>query len=638
MQFAGLYLLAALTVAALVYVQVLFFHFILKSRPKGRDYLLMLCMAVVLLLVFFSCRLLGYERLWPLLFLTLYAFSLARSLHPKAKVWEGLLAMAVLVAGVASFCALNVVEARLLAKLFLPWTGGTESLWGIGESPWLLWLLTFCSILLLSGAYLLYGRMIAKGGGVTFRSLFGRGVAALWILFVVMYLASFCIGISSMRDFRKAQKELEAYWGFPVNNDTLLQLYNKSGRIDKSFWEEMNRQDVNFPEFYKKYDGADRIVGTPNAVLPPDIHAEWKAAFNASAELRRIEEIFDAPPPLPERRTNFDFDNFHFDMFSIIRTTVRLELWRVKLSLEENDIDASKKALWRIDNLCVPLVADYNEVSGMVWGAIEPMRATALCHIISSGLADEPWLREQHAILLEKERQIPDVHRRMILGYAAGMMNMLDTLLENTSYATFLFAPESWGLIGREGAVLARCHCISDFSDFPEHPNGIFAAMLSRSLRILGKKKIPQLVATLRVSRCLVEAEQARLKTGSFPSAADDLPEDPFTGKPLMYAVGDYEITEEHFVLNEEEEENDETAIAMTKEMQKMLKEMQNKLGVTDEWAKEMQRRRKYAFKTQRRTVKAVRIWSVGPDGLSGDVPEGNSRNSRDDIRFFVTF
>ena len=51
-----------------------------------------------------------------------------------------------------------------------------------------------------------------------------------------------------------------------------------------------------------------------------------------------------------------------------------------------------------------------------------------------------------------------------------------------------------------------------------------------------------------------------------------------------------------------------------------------------------MQRRRKYAFKTQRRTVKAVRIWSVGPDGVSGDVSEGNSRNSRDDIRFFVTF
>ena len=90
-----------------------------------------------------------------------------------------------------------------------------------------------------------------------------------------------------MHDARNARKELDAYWGMPVHTKTLVELYAKKGNIDQAFWEELNSLEVDFSEFYKKYDGIDTLAHIPNAVLPPDIYAEWKEAFNGSAKLRR---------------------------------------------------------------------------------------------------------------------------------------------------------------------------------------------------------------------------------------------------------------------------------------------------------------------------------------------------------------
>ena len=55
---------------------------------------------------------------------------------------------------------------------------------------------------------------------------------------------------------------------------------------------------------------------------------------------------------------------------------------------------------------------------------------------------------------------------------------------------------------------------------------------------------------------------------------------------------------------------------------------------MTDEQAAEFSRPRKYTFKTERRTVDAVLIWSVGKNGIDDG---GDSRpNGKDDIRYAI--
>ena len=58
---------------------------------------------------------------------------------------------------------------------------------------------------------------------------------------------------------------------------------------------------------------------------------------------------------------------------------------------------------------------------------------------------------------------------------------------------------------------------------------------------------------------------------------------------------------------------------------------MMDRGSLTDEQAAEFLRPRKYVFETEWRTVDAVQIWSVGPDGI-----DNGGLRSTDDIRFIL--
>ena len=52
------------------------------------------------------------------------------------------------------------------------------------------------------------------------------------------------------------------------------------------------------------------------------------------------------------------------------------------------------------------------------------------------------------------------------------------------------------------------------------------------------------LTARARGMRVLIRAEKYRREHGEFPKTLPDLPEDPFTGKPLVYEIGKAEVLE----------------------------------------------------------------------------------------------
>ena len=639
-----LYLMVVLVAVPLLYALVTFVHFLPKVSKHKKAYLLGLCCCAVLVIGFRIVTALCddnelYSHFWWMIPILYVVWFIIYAFWPAVQVWEWIAAGVTLTVGIISYVYFINDAMRSFAILYI--YGGDTS--QIGKSAGLMWLLFVCSILFLTTSYLLFGRIVAKGGGVPFKRLFGRSVATLWIIFVVICLTSICMALYAMHDYRKAQKELADYWGFTVNNKTLVELYNKNGKIDQSFWEDFNGLNIDFPEIFKKYDGIDSISSSPDAILPSEIYVEWKTAFNESKEVRRGEEMLDTPlnappPPSPDRIIDYRYDEFHSNLISQFRIMTCWELWRVRLALEDKDIATAKKALQRIDNLCMPLMLDYSLGSGLVWWAIEPMRTRALSQILSSGLADEEWLREQNTILQEKERLIPEVEKRMLLGHAACMMDMMDTLFEYTSHSSFLLVPEAWFLLGREGAILARCHCISGFADFPEKSAGIFTEKLVFGLQNIGTKHVPKMKATLRVARGLIEAELARQKTGSYPAVMDNLPEDPFTGKTLRYAVGDCEIPEEHFQLNDEYEADKQSY--NTDELP-ITPEAMKQLGMDEQQIKDIYRPRKYTFNTERRTVKAVQIWSVGSNciddgGVRKPAEYGSKEKDKDDIRFII--
>ena len=151
--------------------------------------------------------------------------------------------------------------------------------------------------------------------------------------------------------------------------------------------------------------------------------------------------MLNKPPPLPEHELGINMDRAFSNIISKCRAMARLELWSVRLALEANDILSAQRALQRMDNINSLLLNDYELIAGLVWGAIEAMRANALSQIVACGLADEKWLCEQSELMLEKEQHIPLMHKRMIMGDASCMIETID-ITESSTRGQFLFCPD----------------------------------------------------------------------------------------------------------------------------------------------------------------------------------------------------
>ena len=634
---------------ALLYALVCFWHAIPKKRLSWKAVAIALCACAVLLLGFWGIVPKELEHWWWLFPAVLVVCGICYVFYPAIKLWQWAYALVALGLALGAFYFVNRATVRSQIALLDPFTEAMTVNSGISTS--LQWVLVVCYIVLMVSSYLLWGRFIAKCNGIPFKSLFGRGVATLWGIFAIAYLTSLSMAFYAMHDYRKAKGELEAYWGMPAQIEVLEEQYQTRGQIDQSFWDELNTISVDFSDFYQQYDGIDGIVGYRDAVLPDDIHAQWRKVFTESTELRRAEELLDTPLPLPDRRgqTRLERSRASINMDSQCRMFARLEAWRIRLALDDKDIQSAQKALERIDNICAFLQKDYVMLNCLVGYAMEPIRAEALTKILASGLADETWLRGQYALLEEKERQIPEMHKRMILGHAAEVLETMDTYTTSSSTPSFLLLPESQFLWGHDCAAIARGHKINDFSDYPEKPDGILAGMMANSLRSLASRNFPKLTTTVRISRALIDAELRRLETGSYPVTMENLPTDPFSGEPLKYVVGVREVTEQHFQLIEEAapvqidpyealrelDLSDEASSAFIE----VLDDVQQKLGWSDEEMAEIFRPHKYDFKFVPRQITAVQVWSVGADGVDNGGSSAVGADGftlTDDICFFI--
>ena len=464
----------------------------------------------------------------------------------------------------------------------------------------------FVGIVVLLLGYFLAARVLARVGGMPMRKIFGKAALALWGLAFLVYLLGICGGIYARHENRKARNDFEAYWQTPLDMEYLNEQYAKGKTVDQQFWNELKQSEPDFSALNDLCKDINLIIGFANGILPPEMHAKWKEAFLNSPERLKCEQMLDGAVPFPERISRVSGNNnTSLNTFSLRRSLMRWETWSIRFALEDKDFERAKQALDRMDRISESFLEDYTEISALVMLACEAIRANGLSLMLSSGLADEAWLKEQQAKLLEKEERFPQLQRRVIYGSAIIMICGTSEVVEASfQKLSFWLQPYAWWWAQKEVTALTRAYLIENFADFPSRPSPYcFVSMLSPGLQVIGKKNFPQLLATYRLSRGLLEAELANLRTGAYPECLENLPADPFSGESLKYGKRRHTLHEMRYELEDERDHEEETIWNMLQEV--------------DE--EEEQSAQRYVFHDTSRQVDAIRVWSVGPNGIDED-------------------
>ena len=484
---------------------------------------------------------------------------------------------------------------------------------------------SFCflalGILLLAAGYLLFGSLLADYAKLPLRKLFNGKIRCIWGIAAASYALFLVLALWESAAYHRATKELEAHFGRPLTSAELERQFYEGRAANSAFWEQLEAADH---EYYNSMsEQENEYLYHPDAIFPEAIQARHKKFFLENAARQKLEQMLTAPIPPPKR--DYADDQMLVAMpssdLAMCRELARMNRQRILFALEDGEFDVVSASLDRMDSLREYLWKDHLYIAYLVGIAVEAIRQSALEKILASGLPPDEWLSAQAAKLAEVERQTELQEERFLFGESVSILNIFHWLAyysgANTSLPAglhyhslrFLF-PQAWWLTANEIKGLARMLCVHHFSELPTSRSGNILADMLLPAFSRGSEKMKSTIASCRVLRGLIQAEQIKRRTGEYPDSIDGLPQDPFSEQPLKYTKGACEIVEEIY----QEEKNEE------------------KSGENDEILYISEPSSKYV--PQKRTLQAVQIWSVGPDGVN-DGGSGHD-NGKDDIRFII--
>ena len=490
--------------------------------------------------------------------------------------------------------------------------------------------------LLLVAGYFLYGSLLAGYAKISLRKLFSRKIRCVWGIVAGSYVVFLVLALWETAAYRRAVKDLEEHYGHPMTSAELERQFYDGRPANPEFWKEL---EVLLAELYDSRDEEERMYSRyPFAVLPDSLHSKWKRNFLENVSRQKLEQMISAPIPPPKR--NYADDQLLMAMpypeFADLRGLARMEMHHIGFSLEDDDLDAVSCALDRMDFCREYLWKDHSYIAYLVGIDVTSFRLQAMEKVLTSALPTEKWLTAQSDELAAIERQAEQLEKHFLYGESVCYLNLFHWLAHYSGYSgmmgdypsglnyhslRFLF-PQGWWLAANELKGMAKTLRVRHFSELPTSRTGYYGVDLLLPALSKGTVKKQSLIASSRVIRGLIQAELHKRRTGEYPDSIDDLPQDPFSRQTLKYRKGTCEVVQK--ICQEE----------VAKEIyQEKGKEKKN--GAYCLYASPS------LFVSQKRTLQAVQIWSVGPDGIDdGGIahkPEyGSSEKKKDDIRFII--
>jgi len=467
--------------------------------------------------------------------------------------------------------------------------------WGISGYGWTAWFAFVC--LLFSGWYFLTAKLFAQMGNCRFRAMFGRPVLALWGVKILIYLT-----FSGMVLYEKGQlshclAELGQRFGRPITAKALGEFYFGGEQPGMGFWQRVG--DLNEEESNSKKDSNllkyPNILSTSRVKLSDaDLQRIRNDLDRPDSTSNRREQLFSGPiPPAPCDFREGTLCAMALPNLTAIRHLGIQKLWRIRLALADGRIDDAVAAYRCMERINRSLHRETFLIGGLVWLSTENLRIDGVEMLLESGQLTDGQLREISTELAQIEPEIPRIQERALYGEAVSMIDLCDSIATAQLFDDRLkrlkpvpalvlryYVPQFWWLCLREKAETTRQFNVPDFSCISSNPSDlpILGEMFLSSLASISVR-FNELTARVRGMRALIAAELWKREHGEYPDTLPSLPEDPRTGKPLLYRKGESRIQIERFHYNPK----------------------------TENWDSRM----------EERTVPAIQVWSpaAGDDG-----------------------
>ena len=429
----------------------------------------------------------------------------------------------------------------------------------MAAAPWLLWPLVLLAVLCGLCCFKAY----AGAAGKPFRSLFGKGAAAMTILFLLTYGVSFGTACAARCRTDRSFAALEKHFGRPVSAEGLKDLYYQNRKPDGAFWRKAlalkpkyQQRDSGWAETGKVND----LTAHPDFHLSPEELSAWRKRLESSRNLRELEKLFETELPAFE----YDFRQGRiaavtFPEFLILREFAWIEAWRMRFAISDRDPAAASAALERIRRGSDHLAREILLVPVLVMCAVENIRLDALERFLSSGLPSDAWLAGERKRLADFRKRMKTVNYHALYGNAVEIMDVCCMIAFGSPGSTpqsdpdleiaptpglygfrWLF-PVWWYQLTRARRILAESYRTTDLSlvvykrdlsDTAKQLAGLFLPGLNSA-----GKKLHALSARCLAMETLIGIELEKRRTGKYPDKLENPPVDPF-GEPLLYRKG----------------------------------------------------------------------------------------------------
>lgn len=423
------------------------------------------------------------------------------------------------------------------------------------------------SLLLIFAGGLLLTAMFAAAEGKKFRAAFGPAVLTLWGTCILWYFGMLGAALYASRETAQVQQAVERRFGRPLTAEGLAALYRENGKPDAAFWTRQEKLRDALPKVkIAEAQGlsSEHWVPFPAIQLPDRPTSEtlaWhdRCCRENRAAIEAWERCFDREPPPPEKRfARGGLVAVLLPELSACRDLARMERGRLIRGLAAGDVETARTCYRRMGNVTAFLRKEPWLQSSLTWMLLEHERLDWVEKMLASRLLSDDRLEELDADLAALERAIPLNHRQAMYSEAVFGQDILvmfaDEPIEIDRARFFApFAPYRWifpqfwlhAALDRRNIL--RSYLQPDLAHgqgaVPPKPVFLLSSMLLPALENIGYR-FYALTARVRGMRVLIRAEKYRRQHGEFPKMMQDLPEDPFTGRPLIYEIGPTEIAE----------------------------------------------------------------------------------------------